>query len=162
IVRQAVSPALCLILLATTLRAAEPDWPRVEANALNLLQQYIRTDSVNPPVDSRKAAAFFKSELEKAGLMPKLLGNSPEHMNMILRLEGRDRTKKPLMLLNHFDVVPVDAKAWAMDPFGAIIKDGMIWGRGALDMKGIAIMHLVSLVTMKHMGVVPSRDIIMV
>ena len=151
-----------LVLSAATAHAAEPDWTKVEANALDLLQQYIRIDSVNPPVDSRRPAAFFKAELEKAGLQPKLFGNAPENMNMIVRLEGRDRSKKPLMLLNHFDVVPVDAKAWSVDPFGAVVKDGMVWGRGALDMKGIAIMHLVSLVTMKRMGVVPSRDIIMV
>ena len=153
---------IAIFLLSTTLQAAEPKWSAIEPVALDLLQQYIRIDSVNPPVDSRRPAAFFKAELEKVGLQPKLLGNSPEHMNMIVRLEGRDRTKKPLMILNHFDVVPVDAKAWSMNPFGAEIKDGMIWGRGALDMKGISIMHLVSLVTMKRLGIVPSRDIIMV
>jgi acetylornithine deacetylase/succinyl-diaminopimelate desuccinylase-like protein len=154
--------SLILLLCAVSVQAADPDWPKVEATALDLLQQYIRIESVNPPIDSRKASAFFKTELEKAGLHPKLLGSSPEKMNMVVRLEGRDRTKKPLMLLNHFDVVPVDRGAWAMDPFAAVIKDGMIWGRGALDMKGIAIMHLVSIVTMKRMGVVPSRDIVMV
>ncbi len=154
--------SILAILTAAAAFAAEPDWRAIEPHALELLQQYIRIESVNPPVDSRKAAAFFQSELEKAGLHPKLYGNSPEHMNMIVRLEGRDRTKKPLMLLNHFDVVPVDAAAWAMPPFGATLKDGMIWGRGALDMKGIAIMHLTALTTMKRMGIVPSRDIIMV
>ena len=154
--------SLVLLLCLAPMHAAEPDWPAVEATALDLLQQYIRIESVNPPIDSRKASAFFKAELEKAGLHPKLLGSSPEKMNLVVRLEGRDRAKKPLMLLNHFDVVPVDRTAWAMDPFAAVIKDGMIWGRGALDMKGISIMHLVSLITMKRMGVVPSRDIIMV
>ncbi len=154
--------SLVLLLCVASVHAAEPDWPKVEATALNLLQQYIRIESVNPPIDSRKSSAFFKAELEKAGLHPKLLGSSPEKMNLVIRLEGRDRSKKPLVLLNHFDVVPVDRSAWAMDPFAAVIKDGMIWGRGALDMKGIAIMHLMSLITMKRMGVVPSRDIVMV
>ena len=153
---------IVLLLSAASIHAAEPDWPKVQATALNLLQQYIRIESVNPPIDSRQASAFLKAELEKAGLHPKLLGNSPETMNLVVRLAGRDRSKKPLMLLNHFDVVPVDRAAWAMDPFAAVIKDGMIWGRGALDMKGISIMHLVSLITMKRMGVVPSRDIVMV
>lgn len=153
---------IVLLLSAAAVHAAEPDWPKVEATALDLLQQYIRIESINPPADSRKASVFFKAELEKAGLKPKLLGISPDKVNLIVRLEGRDRSKKPLMLLNHFDVVPVDRKAWSMDPFAGIVKDGMIWGRGALDMKGIGIMHLVSLITMKRMGVVPSRDIIMV
>ena len=153
---------IVLLLSAAAVHAAEPDWPKVEASALDLLQLYIRIESINPPADSRKASVFFKAELEKAGLKPKLLGISPDKVNLIVRLEGRDRSKKPLMLLNHFDVVPVDRKAWSMDPFAGIVKDGMIWGRGALDMKGIGIMHLVSLITMKRMGVVPSRDIIMV
>ena len=153
---------IVLLLSVVVVQAAEPDWPKVEATALDLLQQYIRIESINPPADSRKASAFFKAELEKAGLKPKLLGISPDKVNLIVRLEGRDRSKKPLMLLNHFDVVPVDRKAWSMDPFAGIVKGGMIWGRGALDMKGIGIMHLMSLITMKRMGVVPSRDIVMV
>src|SRR5262249_8203323 len=71
------------------------------------------------------------------------------------------RAKKPLLLLNHLDVVPVDRKAWKMDPFAAIIQDGRIWGRGALDMKGIGVEHMMALVTLKQSGVVPPRDIVM-
>ena len=82
-------------------------------------------------------------------------------MNLLVRLPGRDRSKKPLLLLNHFDVVPVDPKAWPMDPFAAIIKDGNIWGRGALDMKGIGVQQLTALIEMKKAGIVPSRDIVM-
>jgi acetylornithine deacetylase/succinyl-diaminopimelate desuccinylase-like protein len=59
------------------------------------------------------------------------------------------------------DVVPVDPKAWTLDPFGALIRDGNIWGRGTLDMKGIAIQQLTALVTMKRLGIVPPRDIVM-
>jgi acetylornithine deacetylase/succinyl-diaminopimelate desuccinylase-like protein len=77
-------------------------------------------------------------------------------------LRGRDSAKKPLLLLNHFDVVPVDASAWSVDPFGALIKDGWIWGRGTLDMKGVGIQRLTALVTMKRMGIVPARDIVMI
>jgi acetylornithine deacetylase/succinyl-diaminopimelate desuccinylase-like protein len=57
--------------------------------------------------------------------------------------------------------VPVDEKAWRIDPFGGIIKDGQIWGRGAMDMKGTGVMHLFALITLKRMGVTPSRDIVM-
>jgi acetylornithine deacetylase/succinyl-diaminopimelate desuccinylase-like protein len=78
-----------------------------------------------------------------------------------VRLKGRDSTKKPLLLLNHLDVVPVDAKAWDMDPFGAILRDGYIWGRGTLDMKGIAVQQLTALIALHGAGVVPARDIVM-
>ncbi len=143
---------------------AEPNWTEVENYALDLLQKYIRIQSINPPADAREAAEFFERELRSAGLEPRRLVSDAAtgKINLLVRLPGRDRAKKPLLLLNHFDVVPVDRAAWgAIDPFGGQIKDGYIWGRGALDMKGIGIMHLVSLITLKKLGVTPSRDIVM-
>ena len=83
--------------------------------------------------DTAEAARFFQSELEKNGLTPKVYHSGPGgQTNLVVRLKGRDASKKPLLLLNHLDVVPVDEKAWGMDPFGAIIRDGFIWGRGTL------------------------------
>lgn len=151
-----------LLLLAVSASAAEPDWPALEKRATEFLQQYLRIKSVNPPGDVRAAAELFRKELESAGLTPKLISKgSPERVNLLVRLKGRDQSKKPLLLLNHFDVVPVDEKAWPIDPFGGIIKDGYIWGRGAMDMKGTGVMHLFSLITLKRMGVTPARDIVM-
>ncbi|MFN7932871.1 MAG: M20/M25/M40 family metallo-hydrolase [Bryobacteraceae bacterium] len=151
-----------LFLFAAVLSAAEPDWNTVESRAVEFLQRYLRIRSINPPADTREAAALFKAELEKHGLAPKLYQTTPEgKTNLIVRLPGRDRSKKPLLLLNHFDVVPVDPKAWSVDPFGGIIKDGFIWGRGAMDMKGTGTIHLFAMLTMKQMGIVPARDIVM-
>ena len=144
-------------------RAAEPDWNRIEGEALKRLQQYIRIETINPPAEVTKAAAFFESELKQAGLEPKLYvaDSKTGKVNLLVRLPGRDRTKKPLLLLNHFDTVPVDRKMWDIDPFGGELKDGSIWGRGALDMKGIGIQHLTALIELKRNGVMPSRDIVM-
>ncbi|HUQ91832.1 MAG TPA: M20/M25/M40 family metallo-hydrolase [Bryobacteraceae bacterium] len=142
--------------------AAEPDWAAVETKATGFLQQYIRIQSINPPADTRAAAELFRKELERGGLTPKIYpGGKNGETNLVVRLPGRDRSKKALLLLNHFDVVPVDAKAWRLDPFGAILRDGFIWGRGAMDMKGTGVIHLFSLLLMKQMGIVPERDIIM-
>ena len=147
--------------------AAEPDWPAVEQHALDLLQRYVRIASVNPPADTRSAAALFESELKTAGLEPRLYASGPEgQTNLVVRLAGRDRAKKPLLLLNHFDVVPADRAAWGgVDPFGGEIRDGpdgqWLWGRGTLDMKGLGVMHLTALVAMKAAGLVPPRDIVM-
>jgi acetylornithine deacetylase/succinyl-diaminopimelate desuccinylase-like protein len=153
---------LTLFLLASVTLFAEPDWPAIETRALDLLQRYIRIKSINPPADSREAAALFKAELEKAGLEPKLYASGPGgQTNLLVRLKGRDSSKKPLLLLNHFDVVPVDPQRWPVDPFGGVIKDGWIWGRGTLDMKGIGVMHLTALITLKQQGIVPPRDIVM-
>jgi acetylornithine deacetylase/succinyl-diaminopimelate desuccinylase-like protein len=154
---------LMLCLLSSPLFAAEPDWPNVEKHALDLLQKYVRIASVNPPANTTEAAALIKGELEAAGFTPKLYVSGPQgQTNLIVRLPGRDRSKKPLLLLNHFDVVPVDAGAWgAIDPFGALIKDGQIWGRGSLDMKGLAVEQMTALIELKRLGLVPPRDIVM-
>ncbi len=137
-----------LLLLAPALYAA-PDWSLIDKAALDLLQKYIRIQSVNPPADTREAAALVKSVLEGAGIAVRLYSSGPNgQTNLVARLPGRDRTKKPLLLLNHFDVVPVDRAAWKMDPFAGLIQDGQIWGRGTLDMKGIGVEHMMALVAL--------------
>jgi len=151
-----------VFLTTLCLAAAEPDWGALDKYALDLLQRYIRIESVNPPANTLAAAKFFEAELTRHGLTPRVLASGPGgQTNLIVRLAGRDRARKPLLLLNHFDVVPVDRKAWSLDPFGGIVRDGFIWGRGALDMKGIGIQHLVALIALKQSGVAPARDIVM-
>lgn len=151
-----------LLLFPALLLAAEPDWKAVDAESLDLLQRYLRIPSTNPPADTRAAAELFRSELAKVGITAKLYEAGPKgQVNLVARLEGRNKGKKPLVLMNHFDVVPVAREAWSMDPFGGIVKDGSIWGRGALDMKGIGIMQLMAVIAMKKNGIVPDRDIIL-
>lgn len=153
---------LSILLTAAAATASEPDWKAIEDHALELLQQYVRIASINPPADTRAAAALFQAELQRAGLSATLYNSGPAgQTNLVVRLPGRDRSKKPLLLLNHFDVVPVDPKAWSMDPFGAVIKDGVIWGRGTLDMKGIGVEQLTALITLHQAGIVPARDIVL-
>ncbi len=155
--------AVCgLWVVACGLWAAEPDWATLERRAVELLQQYVRIESVNPPADTRATAALLKSELDKHGIAARLYPSSPSgQTNLVARLPGRDRTKKPLLLLNHMDVVPVDRKAWKMDPFAALMRDGYLWGRGALDMKSIGIQHLMALAALRQSGTVPARDLVM-
>lgn len=151
-----------MALFVSVGRAAEPDWPAVEKRALDLLQKYVRIESVTPPSDTRGTAELFRAELERHGLTAKLYSSGPTgQTNLLVRIPGRDRSKKPLLLLNHFDVVPVDRKAWTMDPFGGEIKDGFVWGRGTLDMKGIGVQQLTALTLLKDLGITPARDIIM-
>jgi acetylornithine deacetylase/succinyl-diaminopimelate desuccinylase-like protein len=164
-VRTRVSAVLvCLFLLLPALvPAAEPDWPQLEKHALEFLQQYLRIRSTNPPADTTGTAALIKAELERNGLAPKLYESGPTgQTNLVVRLKGRDSSKKPLLLLNHMDVVPVDEKAWTIDPFGGVIRDGHIWGRGALDMKGLGVQQLMALIALHNAGITPSRDIVMI
>src|SRR5260370_8932192 len=158
-----MKPLPCLLLF-TTLAAwgAETNWKQIDGNALDLLKRYVRLETINPPADTRPSAALLKAELEKHGFLVKLYPSGPSgQTNLLTRLAGRDHSKKPLLLLNHMDVVPVARKAWSMVPFGALIKDGMLWGRGALDMKGIAVQQMMALIAMKDSGIVPARAIVM-
>jgi acetylornithine deacetylase/succinyl-diaminopimelate desuccinylase-like protein len=153
---------LLIFLVATLSYAAEPDWSSIDQHAVEFLQKYIRIETINPPADTRASSALIKAELEADGFTVKLYPSGPNgQTNLITRLPGRDRTKKPLLLLNHQDVVPVDRKAWSVDPFGALVKDGWIWGRGSLDMKGIGTQQIMALIALKQSGFVPARDIVM-
>jgi acetylornithine deacetylase/succinyl-diaminopimelate desuccinylase-like protein len=157
-----VNLVLAVLAVCFAVHAAEPNWPEIEQRALALLQAYVRIQTISPPSNTAETARLFASTLSAAGLEPQLYESGPDgKTNLLVRLPGRERSKKPLLLLNHFDVVPVDAKAWSIDPFGAILRDGFIWGRGTLDMKGIGVQQLMALVTMKQMGIVPPRDIVM-
>ena len=150
------------MLAAATAWCAEPEWPAIEQHALSLLQDYVRIATIDPPANTAAAAALIKGELERNGFAPKVYTSGPNgQTNLVVRLKGRDSSKKPLLLLNHFDVVPVDPKAWDVDPFGAVIRDGFIWGRGTLDMKGLGVQQLTALITLKNSGVLPPRDIVM-
>lgn len=142
--------------------AQEPDWTKVDQRAVELLQEYIRIPSINPPADTRATADLLTRELEAVGM--KVTRYNPEGncINLITRLEGRDRSLKPLVILTHMDVVPVDAKAWKVDPFGGELKDGFLWGRGAMDMKGIGIQQLLAVTLLKKQGIMPTRDIVLV
>jgi acetylornithine deacetylase/succinyl-diaminopimelate desuccinylase-like protein len=153
---------LPILAIMAVLSAAEPDWPAVEKHALDLLQRYVRIASVNPPADTSKTAALLRAELEQNGLTPRVYTSGPDgQTNLVVRLKGRDSSRKPLLLLNHMDVVPVDLKAWDIPPFGAEIRDGFLWGRGALDMKSIGVQQLTALIALHRAGIVPPRDIVM-
>jgi acetylornithine deacetylase/succinyl-diaminopimelate desuccinylase-like protein len=101
----------------------------------SLLQRLIRHDTVNPPGNERPAQEMLRAELEAAGFECELTGAAPERPNLIARLHGRSDGPR-LCLLGHVDTVLADASEWTVDPWSGVLKDGFVWGRGALDMKG--------------------------
>jgi acetylornithine deacetylase/succinyl-diaminopimelate desuccinylase-like protein len=152
---------ICLTSLCKLLSAAEPDWQQVDEHAIALLQHYVQVKSVNPPANTSEAAQFLEGEFARFGLQAELFkSNGDGKTNLLVRLPGKDSSKRPLVLLNHMDVVPADASRWKHDPFGGQIEGGEIWGRGSLDMKSTAIMQLTAMTILKQLGIVPSRDII--
>ncbi len=118
--------------------------------AVAILRDYIRIDTSNPPGREEEAARFLGGILQKEGIATKLLFSAPGRANLLAKLgEG----KGALLLLHHMDVVPVERERWSVDPFGGVIKDGYIFGRGALDTKGFGVAQLMALLKLKREGV---------
>jgi acetylornithine deacetylase/succinyl-diaminopimelate desuccinylase-like protein len=151
--------SLALTSERVALAEATPNWQALEDEAVSLLSRYIQIDTTNPPGGEIKAARFFKEILDREGIEAKIIESVPGRGNIYARLRGNG-TKKALVLLNHMDVVPADAKFWKEPPFSGVIKDGFIWGRGALDMKGPAIAELISLLALKRSQVALKGDVI--
>ena len=135
------------------------DWNAVHDEALDTFVRYLRIDSSNPPGREAEGARFLQSIIEGEGIPCEYFESEPGRAFAVARLSG-DGTKRPLMLCNHIDVVPVEAAYWDHPPFGGEIHEGRVYGRGAVDMKGAGIMHLMALLLAKRQGLRLSRDIV--
>lgn len=158
--RTSVLAALAVLVPAMSAAQNAPDWAAIHAEAVKTLQSYIRIDTSIPPGDVTRAADLLEGVLEREGIPVKRFESGPGRSIIMARLEGTGPAK-PLMLLHHMDVVPADAARWARDPFGGEIADGAIWGRGAMDMKGIGVAHLYAFIALKRQSVPLSRDVIL-
>ncbi len=142
--------------------ALEPglDWSAVRTEATNLLSQLIQLDTSNPPGHESLAAEYLADLLTAEGIPVKLLAATPGRANLVARLKG-DGSAAPLLLLGHTDVVYADAVQWRVPPFGGLVRDGYVWGRGALDMKGLLAMQVMALRLAKRLAVPLARDLIL-
>ena len=138
---------------------AKIDWPRYQDMSVDLMQKYLRINTSNPPGNEIEAARWFKSVFDQYGIQNEIFEYKPGRANIIARLKGNG-SKRPIMLLNHSDVVTADPAAWEVDPFSGAIRDGTIYGRGALDMKNEALLHLMTMIILKQENVPLSRDVI--
>ena len=143
-----------------TQHAAEQiDWPRYQDMAVDLMQQYLRIDTSNPPGNEIQAARFFKRIFDEYGIENEIFEYKPGRANIIARLKGNG-SKRPIILLSHTDVVTAEPAAWEVDPFAAVIKNDYIYGRGALDMKSEGLLHLMTMILLKREGPPLARDVI--
>jgi len=142
--------AMMLVLVSAAHGAdAAFDWKSLEDRAVSWLSRYIQIDTTNPPGNEIKAARFFKEIFDREGIDAHIIESAPGRGNIYAKLRG-DGSKKAVLLLNHMDVVPADAKLWKEPPFSGGIKEGAIWGRGAIDNKGGGIIALMTLLALKH------------
>src|SRR3989441_4538167 len=137
----------------------ESDWKALGDEAGALLSRYIRINTTNPPGNEIVAARWLSQVLQRDGIEARIFEPAPGKANLYARLAG-DGSARPVILLNHMDVVLASPEYWAVDPFSGLIKDGYVWGRGALDMKGEAIAQLMTLLVLKRAHVPLKRDII--
>ena len=161
--------SLLFLLLPAALSAqAIPDrpvnWAAMQTEAVDVLRQYLRINTTNPPGNEIETARFLKAFLEKEGIEAQILDTvelGKGRANLYARLKGNG-TKKAIALVQHMDVVPVTPAYWTVPAFSGDIKDGFLYGRGALDMKGQGIAHLMALVALKRSGVPLTRDIVFI
>jgi acetylornithine deacetylase/succinyl-diaminopimelate desuccinylase-like protein len=123
------------------------------------LQQLIRIDTTNPPGRETAAAEYLAQLFSADGVEPTLVGAEPERKCVVARLKGSGEAA-PLLLAAHLDVVPAEPSAWSHPPFAGEIHDGYLWGRGAIDMKHMAVMSTLVLLRLKREGVKLKRDLI--
>jgi acetylornithine deacetylase/succinyl-diaminopimelate desuccinylase-like protein len=135
------------------------DWNAFAEEAIDLLRRFIRIDTSNPPGNERLACDFLGAILQREGIPYELYDAGDDRVSLRAVLRG-DGSKRPLMLLNHTDVVPVERQFWDEDPFGGAVRDGYIWGRGTLDMKGLGIAQLITFLTIHRLQVPLARDLV--
>lgn len=144
--------------------AATIDPAALRDEAARLLAEYLRLDTTNPPGNELAAAKFLQGVLAREGIEARILDSAelgPGRANLYARLRGSG-AKKGIALVHHMDVVPVFRDQWSVDPFGGVVKDGYVYGRGALDDKGQGIVHLVTMIALKRAGVPLTRDLVFI
>jgi acetylornithine deacetylase/succinyl-diaminopimelate desuccinylase-like protein len=124
----------------------------------DLLQRLIRVDTTNPPGNETAAAELLRDYLEPSGVECELIAKVPERANLVARLPGGDGPS--LLLLSHTDVVLADPDEWSVPPFSGELRDGQVWGRGALDMKGQVAANAVAIASLAREGFRPTGDLI--
>ncbi|MFF4488929.1 M20/M25/M40 family metallo-hydrolase [Streptomyces sp. NPDC001544] len=123
----------------------------------------IRIDTTNRgggDCRERPAAEYAAERLAGAGLEPVLLERTPGRANVVARIEGTDPSADALLVHGHLDVVPAEARDWSVHPFSGEIRDGVVWGRGAVDMKNMDAMILAVVRYWARAGVRPRRDVV--
>jgi len=128
-------------------------------NAVRLTQELIRIDTSNPPGNEESAVLFIEGILSAEGIQAEIYSPAPKRANILARIKGKGKGK-PVIILSHIDVVPANRDEWTVDPFGGELKDGFVYGRGAIDMKAQTICQLLAFIKLYKEGIEPEQDMI--
>jgi acetylornithine deacetylase/succinyl-diaminopimelate desuccinylase-like protein len=135
------------------------NWEQLLDEAIHHFQEYLRIDTVNPPGNEIEGAKFLKTIFDAETIPCQVFEPSPGRGNLLATLKGSGK-KRPILLLNHMDVVPVEKEQWSVDPFAGVIRDGYLYGRGALDDKSMGIVEMMALLILKREKISLARDIL--
>ena len=140
------------------------DWQAAGPEVVDLLSRYLQVDTRNPPGNETLGAQFLAAELKKAGIDSQVYEFAPGRGSLVARLKASGTpTQKPLCLLSHLDVVTAEDADWPADaqPLSGAVKDGFVWGRGALDMKGMGAIEVMTLMLLARQKVALQRDVVL-
>ena len=146
--------------MTDVLRASVVNWDALGRETIDLLRQYLMLDTTNPPGNETVGARFLEEVLARDGIASETVESAPGRGNLVARLRG-DGSEGGIVLHHHIDVVYADRRYWTVDPFGGLIRDGFLYGRGALDMKSTGILHLAGMLAIKRAKVPLKRDLIL-
>lgn len=138
------------------------DYAKLRDETARLLSEYIRINTSNPPGNELATARWLQAVLAREGIQGQILDTAelgPGRANFYAKLAGSG-PGKAIALVHHMDVVPATRANWSVDPFGGQIKDGYVWGRGALDMKGHGMIQLATFIAIKRAGIPLRRDLV--
>ena len=137
----------------------------LEEDVVKLCQELIQIPSVNfgeGKGDEKAAAEYVAAKMKEVGIESKIYESAPNRCSVVARIEGKDKSRPGLVVNGHLDVVPANAADWSVDPFSGAIKDGCIWGRGAVDMKNMDAMILAVIRLWARYNYQPERSIVIV
>ncbi len=138
---------------------APPDWTAVQRETLEHFQALVRFDTQDPPGGEQKAADYLQQVLSREGIPVEVFTLDKGRPNVVARLKGSGR-KRPLLIMGHTDTVNVDPAKWTHPPFGAVVADGYVYGRGTLDDKDNVVASLMTMLVLKRLNVPLDRDVI--
>ena len=153
--------SLALLFVATSAAAQQPvDLAKLQDEAVQRTREYLRINTTNPPGNEVETMRWFARIFKQEGIPFDTAVSAPGRGNIWARLKGG--SKPALVLLHHMDVVPADARYWSSDPFAAVTKDSVIFGRGALDTKTLGVAELQAFLALKRSGIPLNRDVIFI
>jgi len=160
--RKFILPIAVLSLLSIAFgesTTVQPDFRQSRDEAVHFLRDLVRMDTSNPPGNESQAAKYIQGVLKQDGIDSELLEPVSGRASIVARLRGNG-SKRPILLMAHLDVVPVDRSHWTVDPFSGTVKDGILYGRGALDDKAMVAANLEVFLQLHRLHVQLTRDVI--